>query len=123
VSKKVVSIINLASLQAIEDVVGQPVHPLRFRANLYVRGWPAWHEFDLLKQTLAVGDARLRVLQRIGRCPAINVDPDTAIRDLDIKDTLQQHFDHRDCGIYAEVIAGGSISEGDTVRMEEPTLL
>jgi uncharacterized protein YcbX len=123
VSKKVVSIINLASVQAIEDVVGQPVHPLRFRANLYVRGWPAWHEFDLLKQTLAVGDARLKVLKRIGRCPAINVDPDTAIRDLDIKDTLEQHFDHTDCGIYAEVIAGGSISEGDAVRIEEPTLL
>jgi uncharacterized protein YcbX len=123
VSKKVVSIINLASLQAIEDVVGQKVAPLRFRANLYVRGWPAWHEFDLLKQTLAVGDARLRVLQRIGRCPAINVDPDTAIRDLDIKDTLKRHFNHRDCGIYAEVIAGGSIAEGDTVRIEEPALL
>ena len=49
VAKKVVSIINLASLQAIEDVVGQPVHPLRFRANLYVQGWPAWREFDLAR--------------------------------------------------------------------------
>ena len=42
VAKKVVSIINLGSVAAIEDMVRQPVHPLRFRANLYVRGWPAW---------------------------------------------------------------------------------
>ena len=28
----------------------QPVHPLRFRANLYVRGWPAWSELDLLER-------------------------------------------------------------------------
>ena len=35
----------------------QPVHPLRFRANLYVSGWPAWHEFDLLGQTLAIGES------------------------------------------------------------------
>ena len=56
VARKVVSIINLGSVAAIENMVGQPVHPLRFRANLYVSGWPAWHEFDLLDQTLAIGD-------------------------------------------------------------------
>ena len=27
---------------AIEAVVGAPVDPLRFRANVYVAGWPAW---------------------------------------------------------------------------------
>jgi uncharacterized protein YcbX len=25
---------------------GRPVDPLRFRANLYVEGWPAWVEND-----------------------------------------------------------------------------
>ena len=35
---KVVSIINLASVAALESVVGVPVNPLRFRANLYVDG-------------------------------------------------------------------------------------
>ena len=49
VARKVVSIINLASVRAIENMVGAPVHPLRFRANLYVEGWPAWHEFDLAR--------------------------------------------------------------------------
>ena len=82
VASKVVSIINLGSVQAIENIVGQPVHPLRFRANLYVSGWPAWHEFDLLDQTLAIGDARLKVVKRITRCAAVNVDPETAARDL-----------------------------------------
>ena len=41
VARKVVSIINLASVAAIEDVVGRPVHPLRFRGNVYVTGLPA----------------------------------------------------------------------------------
>ena len=58
VARKVVSIINLASVRAIENMVGAPVHPLRFRANLYVEGWPAWHEFDLLDHTLAIGDVQ-----------------------------------------------------------------
>jgi len=84
VARKVVSIINLSSVAAIEGLVGQPVHPLRFRANLYVSGWPAWHEFELLDRTLAVGDVRLKVVKRIVRCAAVNVDPESAARDLDI---------------------------------------
>jgi uncharacterized protein YcbX len=124
VAKKVVSIINLASLQAIEDVVGQPVHPLRFRANLYLRGWPAWHEFDLPGRMLAIGEARLKVVKRITRCAAINVDPDTAARDLNILHTLMRRFGHSDCGIYAEVVTGGTLATGDGIDiLDEPRLL
>ena len=115
VAAKVVSIINLASVAAIETAVGVPVHPLRFRANLYVEGWPAWHEFSLLGQEIAIGDARLKVTKGIVRCAATNVDPDTGIRDLAIPATLMKRFDHADCGIYAQVIAGGEIKSGDTI--------
>src|SRR5439155_22198226 len=48
VAAKVVSIINLASVAAIETAEGAPVHPLRFRANLYVAGLPAGSEFGLV---------------------------------------------------------------------------
>ena len=123
VARKVVSIINLASVRAIEGIVHQEVHPLRFRANLYVSGWPAWHEFDLLDQTLAIGDARLKVVKRIVRCAAVNVDPESAARDLDIPHTLMRRFGHADCGVYAEVIAGGTIHVGDAIATEEPGLL
>ena len=123
VARKVVSIINLASVRAIENMVGAPVHPLRFRANLYVEGWPAWSEFDLLDRTLAIGETRLKVVKRIVRCAAVNVDPDTAERDLAIPPALQRRLGHGDCGIYAEVIEGGSIAVGDTIAVEQPALL
>jgi uncharacterized protein YcbX len=123
VARKVVSIINLASVRAIENMVGAPVHPLRFRANLYVEGWPAWHEFDLLDQTLVIGETRLKVVKRIVRCAAVNVDPDTAERDLAIPQALQRRLGHGDCGIYAEVISGGAIAIGDAVMAEAPVLL
>lgn len=116
VAAKVVSIINLASLTAIEDIVGQPVHPLRFRGNLYVSGWPAWHEFELLGQTLSVGDIRLKVIKKIVRCAAVNVDPVTAERDLNIPHTLMKSLGHADCGVYAEVIAGGNMATGDPIK-------
>jgi uncharacterized protein len=123
VARKVVSIINLASVHAIEDIVGAPVHPLRFRGNLYVEGWPAWHEFDLLDRTLAIGGVRLKVVKRIVRCAAVNVDPDTAQRDLAIPLALQRKFGHADCGIYAEVITGGTINAGDAIAAEQAALL
>ena len=116
VAAKVVSIINLASVAAIETVVGVPVHPLRFRANLYVTGWPAWHEFSLIGQEIAIGAARLQVTKRIVRCAATNVDPDTGIRDLALPATLMRTFDHADCGIYATVIAGGDVAPGSRIN-------
>jgi uncharacterized protein YcbX len=123
VARKVVSIINLSSLAAIETMVGFPVNPLRFRANIYVKGWPAWHEARLVDQTIAIGSARARVVKRITRCAAVNVDPDLGVRDLDIPQALMRRFGNVECGIYAEVIEGGTVGVGDTVAAEQPTLV
>ena len=120
VAAKVVSIINLASLAELETLLGAPVHPLRFRANLYVSGWPAWHEFDLVGQELAIGAARLKVTKRITRCAATEVDPDTGMRDLAIPGTLLRNLDHMDCGIYARVVAGGEIAPGSEIALVAP---
>lgn len=116
VAHKVVSIINLASVAAVEGAVGRPVHPLRFRANVYVTGWPAWHEFGLVGREIAVGKrARLKIIKPIVRCAATNVDPDTGMRDLSIPDTLLRSFGHADCGVYGEVVEAGDIARGDDV--------
>ena len=113
-----VSIINLASVRDLEAKVGRPVDPLRFRANLYVEGWPAWSELDLVGATLSVGaTVRLKVVKRIVRCAATDVQPGTGIRDTTIPQTLMRNLNHADCGIYAEVIAGGSIVSGDRIEV------
>jgi uncharacterized protein YcbX len=118
VAKKVVSVINLASVAAVEDAIGAAVDPLRFRANVYVEGWPAWHEFTLLNREIAIGGgARLRIVKRIVRCAATNVDPRTGIRDLSIPETLLRSFGHTDCGVYGEVVEAGRIAVGDAVAM------
>jgi uncharacterized protein len=114
VARKVISIINLASVAAIEGAVGAPVHPLRFRANIYVRGWPPWREFDLIGQRIAIGpSARVKIIKRILRCAAIDVEPETGIRDLSLPTTLMLSFGHADCGVYGEVVNDGEIAVGD----------
>jgi uncharacterized protein YcbX len=123
VARKVVSIINLGSVAAIGNLVGTPIHPLRFRANVYASGWPAWQEFELLGKTLAIGGARLKVVKRITRCAAVNVDPESAARDLDIPSAIMRRLGHNECGVYAEVIADGAVAIGDEIAIEQPQLM
>ena len=67
-------------------------------------------------QTLALGaNVRARVIKRIERCAATNVEPGTGIRDLSIPHSLLRACGHTDCGVYAEVLAGGTIAPGDRI--------
>jgi hypothetical protein len=120
VARKVVSIINLASVKALAETIGAAIDPLRFRGNLYVTGWPAWHELDWVGREIAIeGAARLRIVKRIVRCAATNVDPATGVRDLDIPAALQRSCGHADCGIYAEVVSPGEIGADDQIGRGE----
>ncbi|WP_373288183.1 MOSC domain-containing protein [Chelatococcus reniformis] len=117
VAAKVVSIINLASVAEISALVGTSVDPRRFRGNLTVDGLPAWAELDMVGATLETATgARLKVVKRIVRCAATNVDPQTAQRDLDIPRALMRAYGHMDCGVYAEVVTAGRLAEGNILR-------
>jgi hypothetical protein len=110
-----VSLISLASIRDLERVARQPVDPRRFRGNILFDGLPAWAEFGWIGREIRIGTARLKVFERIQRCAATNVNPDTAERDMNIPLTLRKGFGHLDLGVYAEVIADGEVKPGDEV--------
>ena len=111
-----VSLINLSSLRALEGITGRPLHPLRFRANLYLEGAEPWAEWQWIGREIGLGGAvRLRIVERTARCAATEVDPDTAERDLDVRAALDAAYGHTDLGVYAEVAAGGEITIADRV--------
>jgi uncharacterized protein YcbX len=116
-TNKYISIINLASIEDLERAAQVPLDPLRFRANLYFSGTPAWSELTWVDSDLTIGTAHrrahLRVVSPITRCPATSVNPATAARDLDIPQLLQREFGHNTMGIYAEVVAGGVVATND----------
>ena len=87
---KYVSLINRASIRALEEAMGVSVDPIRFRANLYFDGAAAWSEHDWIDFEITLGAARLRVISPITRCAATQVNPVTAKRDRDWhrRDTL-----------------------------------
>lgn len=110
-----ISIINLASVRALSDAVGRDVDPHRFRGNLLIDGWEPFSELELLGRDIEIKGVKLRVLKRIVRCPATQVNLQTATRDMDVPALIEEHFGHRDMGIYAELLVGGDIKIGDVV--------
>jgi uncharacterized protein YcbX len=120
VAMKVVSIIGLSSLHVLEAEAGMALDPLRFRANFYFSGGRPWAEFDWIGQEIQIGQARLRVVKRIVRCAATEVNPETGKRDADPPRDLRRHFGHADLGVYAEVLEGGQVALGDAL---EPMML
>jgi len=109
-----ISVINLASVRDLAAKLGADIDPLRFRANLYVEGWPPWAEMDWPAETeVVLGDARAALFKPIVRCAAIHVDPATGERDQDLCGALWSFYGHRYCGLYLKVTGGGRVRVGD----------
>ncbi len=108
VDAKVISCVNLASVRALGEMLECQLDPLRFRANIYFDGAPAWSE--LTWSTVKLGRARGKVLKPIQRCAATNVNPHTAVRDLNIPGALQKFYQHNHMGIYVQVTQAGEIA-------------
>jgi uncharacterized protein YcbX len=109
-----VSAINLASLRAVEQAIGLPVDPKRFRANLYYDAGEAFIEDELQRgDMIEAGGARLQTMKTITRCIATHANPDSGARDIDMLGALQQHFGRATLGNYFAVKQGGRLAPGD----------
>jgi len=114
----VVSIIGMPSVQALGQAMGAPdLNPVRFRANLYFTDGEPWVEFDWVGRKLQIGGTTLEVVKRIQRCAATNVNLNTGQRDRNIPKELMSHFNHPEMGIYARIVEGGAIKQGDEIKV------
>lgn len=117
-AEKYVSLINLASVRALEKSWGQALDPLRFRANIYIDGADPFLELDWVGREVRLGGAYAEVAQRNGRCAATNVNPETGERDRDVPGRLRADFGHKDLGVYLKIVEGGTLQAGDDVEVE-----
>jgi uncharacterized protein len=108
---------NLASHRAVEGRLGRSLQVERWRANLWLEGFPPWSEFDWIGQEVQIGTAVLRIVERTGRCAAPSANPDTGQRDSDLLGFLEEQWNHTDFCVHAEVIASGHIAIGDTAKV------
>jgi uncharacterized protein YcbX len=115
VDARVLHLVNLASVRALEEKIGRPVDPMRFRANVVIDGAPPFAELDWPGRQLSAGETLLTVTERTQRCAATNVDPSTGERDLQVPRSLMDLYGHSDFGVYAKVERGGRLAAGNTL--------
>ncbi len=110
---KAVSIINLNTISEFEKKLGKKIAPSRFRGNFLIDNGNAWEEFNWIGKKISVGNSILEVFKKTQRCAATNVNPENAIRDINIPNEINTHYGHLDLGVYARVIKTGLVSISD----------
>jgi hypothetical protein len=114
---QVVSLIGLGSLAALQAAADAPRDKRRFRANIYIEDIEPWAEFTWVGRHIRVGATVMEVQEKIDRCAATTVNPDTAERDANPVKELQEHFGHIELGVFAAVVQGGEIRPGDDIAV------
>lgn len=116
------SVINMATIQAICQQAGQPVDTRRFRANVVVDSTAAepFQEDAWVNGKLVFGDAEIgpmiQVTMRDIRCMMINLNPTTAKQDPSIMKTVVK-LNENNAGVYGTVVRTGGLRVGDAVSL------
>ncbi|MEM9046415.1 MAG: MOSC domain-containing protein [Pseudomonadota bacterium] len=103
------------TLAVLEDAAGLTLSTRRFRGNIWVEGLAPWEEFDWVGKEIQLGEARLKIVEKIVRCNATTANPATGLRDVDLPRLLEDRWGHMEFGVYAQVIGGGMVRRGDSV--------
>lgn len=112
-----VSIMNMSSHRAVSQRLGRSVEIERWRGNLWFDGLAPWEEFDWIGRKLRIGSAVFQIRDRIERCMHTTANPVTGQRDTDVLGVLENGWDHRDFGVYGEVIESGPVAIGDKIEV------
>ena len=111
-----VSVLSLSSLAELSGRMEMDLSIHRWRANLWLEGADPWAEWGWIGQRFRLGDAVLEVVERITRCAATTVDPETGVVGGNTLAALETGYGHKDFGVYAKVIEGGGIALGQDWR-------
>lgn len=117
-----VSVISLATMAGIGREAGLDLDRRRFRANIVVETTSSepFLEDGWVGSVLVFGDgdpsAAVSVTLRDLRCGMINLDPETAEKDMRVMKTVVR-LNENYAGVYANVVRTGTIRIGDRVSL------
>jgi uncharacterized protein YcbX len=115
------SLITSQTIARLSEMVGARLDVERFRPNILVEaaGAAPFPEDSWVGCVLRVGDARMRIDKRDGRCVIITIDPATTERDPAILRAVAR--DRQGClGVYGSTVEPGRVAVNDPVLIEAP---
>lgn len=118
-----VTLMSEASLQALaSEFNGAAPDPRRFRMTITMTGTAAWAEHGWGGQTVAIGEAVLRVIAPVPRCLVTTRNPESGATDARVLHALARLRGKDDVtfGVWCDIIRPGRIHVGDLVAEPEP---
>ena len=112
-----ISLGGTASLGDFSHVTHTSVDSRRFRLNLIIDTQTPFEEFDWAGKNVSIGDVKLEIIEPVGRCAAINVDPITADASQNHLRTMRQIYGHTNLGMFARIVKGGTLAQGADMRL------
>ena len=109
---------NVASLDALNDWLDEPVPVARFRPNIVVAGAAPWAEDDWIGRRVVIGAVPFRVVKPCDRCVLTTVDPETGEKGRQPLRVLGEHRRFPGGLMFAVNLipdARGTVSVGDEV--------
>jgi hypothetical protein len=117
------SLVSTGALEALQAAAGStaPVDGRRFRMTIGVEGIEPHGEDTWIGSRVRVGGAVVVVCDKVGRCAATTLDPDSGTRDLDTLGALASY--RRDVptreplpfGVWGDVVEPGRVVVGDPI--------
>ena len=112
-----ISLGGTASVARFAEITGTTPDMRRFRLNIMLETDTPYAEAALVGHRVKLGGAVLQIVAPVGRCAAIDVDPATAIRGPHCLPVMEEQLGHTDLGIFAEIIAPGTVRTGDRLEL------
>ena len=111
-----VSLVGTATLQWCAQRWGIDADARRLRANIVFESTEPFIEETWIGDTIQLGDARLRVVERVERCRTIDIAQDGTSPAGQWLSPLAAERDMR-VAVYADVTHPGSVAVGDAIRV------
>ena len=112
-----ISLGGTASLSDFSKVTHTSVDSRRFRLNLIIETKTPFEEFDWAGKHICIGDVEIEIIEPVGRCAAINVDPNTADASQNHLRTMLQKYGHTNFGMFARIMKKGTLIQGANMRL------
>jgi len=112
------SLVTTQSIAKLSDMVGEKLVALRFRPNILVDAWDdtPFQEDSWVGRDVVIGDMRMRVDERDGRCVVITIDPETNKRNPEVLRKVTEERE-RCLGVYGSVVKPGRVALNDAVQL------
>ena len=110
-----ISLINMSSIKDFEKKTNRKIEHERFRGNIYIKNIDPWSEFKWINQEIKINGCLFKVLNKITRCVATNLIPNSEISDINLPKMLRETYDHINMGIYLKPLNDGEINVEDII--------